>query len=484
MMEWHIVENWPVYLAVLFFLYWLSVLAVLINDLRDPTRTLAWLTVLTFLPLLGLILYFFLGRNWKKTSRDHNLSRLNLLEQPVLDRIRKKYAPKAGQAIKQPLADRWECLVRLVLKSGGSPPLPAYDIQMFTNGKDKFDHLKKDIAKARRSINIQYFIWEHDQLTAQLCSLLKQSLSRGVQVRILNDFIGCMPYSKKELRELSRAGARVHFDVRQIGQANYRNHRKIAVIDEILGYTGGINVGQEYIDGGSRYPAWRDTHLRFLGPAVAELQRLFCRRWYRATGENLFGEQFFPQNYPSAGTMFPVQVAATSVEDKWETAHRAHCAAISRARKCVWIQSPYFVPDDQIYEGLINAALSDLDVRLMITGWPDKKTAWYAAHSYFEALLEAGARVFLYNKGFMHAKTMSVDSAVLAAGTMNMDIRSLQLHKELMVWILDASKAAEHEKIFMDDLLHCREISLEDLASLSRLEKFRNASFRLASNLL
>lgn len=484
MMEWHVVENWPAYLAVLFFFYWFSVLAVLINDLRDPTRTLAWLIILTFLPLLGLILYFFLGRNWKKISRNQKSRRLNLLEEPVMAEIRGRYVSEAKAAMDNSLAQRWEGLLRLVHSSGGSMPQPAFDVQVFTSGGQKFENLKNDISRASRSINIQYFIWEHDQLTAELKELLLQCLARGVQVRILNDFIGCMLYSKKELRQLARAGARVHFDVRQVGQANYRNHRKIVVIDESLGYTGGINVGQEYIDGGSRYPAWRDTHLRFSGPAVAELQRLFSRRWYGATGENLFSDQFFPKNYPAGSSMIPVQVAATSVEDRWETARRAHVSAISRARHRIWIQSPYFVPDDQIYGALINAALSGVDVRLMITGWPDKKTAWYAAHSYFGALLEAGGKVYLYMRGFMHAKTICLDSTVSAVGTMNMDIRSLQLHKELMVWLLDAELTELNEKTFLADLTHCRELTMEDLSSMSRFAKFRNAALRLASNLL
>ncbi len=333
-------------------------------------------------------------------------------------------------------------------------------------------------------MNIQYFIWEKDKSTAELTGILLDRIEAGVEVRILNDFIGNLFYPKDELKKLATAGAKVHYDVRQLCRANYRNHRKIVVIDGKIGYTGGINVGQEYIDGGRRYPSWRDTHVCFRGPAVAELQKLFALNWHEDTGENLFNERFFPDHGPAPGRSIPAHVVSTSIEDKWGTAHRTHIKAISQAGKRVWIQSPYFVPDKQIYGAMVSAALAGVDLRLMMTGWPDKKIAWYAAYSYFGPLLEAGGRIYLYNKGFFHSKTMSIDGMLLAIGTMNMDIRSLELHKELMVWFLDEDFAGEHDAIFQADLLHCVEYTLVKLDSLSRAQKFRNSALRLASNLL
>jgi cardiolipin synthase A/B len=484
-MEWHIIENWPAYLGAAFFLYWLTVLVVLINDQRNPTRTLAWLIILTFLPLFGLVLYFFLGRNWKKFAEQNGLhERLHGLAAPRLSAVHEGYATESKKARAWAAKHGWAALTALIEQAEGGPPLPAWDVQILASGAEKFARLKLDLAGAKQTINIQYFIWERDALTAELTAILHERIAAGLEVRILNDFIGCLPYSKAELKQLAAAGAKVHFDVRQIGKANYRNHRKIVVIDGVLAYTGGINVGQEYIDGGSRYPAWRDTHVCFAGPAVTELQRLFALRWYEATNENLFSERFFPDVYPEGKRSVPAQVAATSVEDKWESARRAHVLAISQARQRVWVQSPYFVPDEQIYEAMVNAALAGIDVRLMMTGWPDKKTAWYAAHTYFGPLLEAGGRIFLYTKGFFHAKTMTIDGMLLAIGTMNLDIRSLELHKELMVWFMDETLTREHESIFQADLSHCEEYTLDRLRSLSRLAVFRNSALRLASNLL
>ncbi|MFN2342310.1 MAG: cardiolipin synthase [Desulfonatronovibrio sp.] len=484
-MEWHFVENWPSYLGFLFFLYLLTVMVLLINEQRNPTKTLTWLVVLIVFPFLGLVLYFFLGRNWKKIAEEKELhDHWRRLADTRIPQIRQSYAEDSKAARSWAEERGWEGLVDLIEHAEGVVPLPARDVQIFTGGAQKFARLKKDLSKAVHTINIQYFIWEHDVLTAELTAILHERIAAGVEVRILNDFIGNLFYPKDELKSLSRAGARVYFDVRQINKANYRNHRKIVVIDGVLGYTGGINVGQEYIDGGSRYPAWRDTHVCFKGPAVAELQKLFALRWYDATKENLFSKRFFPDNYPADDLCVPALVVATSVEDKWETARRAHVLAISRARHRVWIQSPYFVPDDQIYEVIINAALAGVDVRLIMTGWPDKKSAWYAAQTYFKSFLRAGGRIFFYTRGFFHAKTITIDSTLLAIGTMNMDVRSLELHKELMVWFLDESLAREHETVFEEDLLECEEYTMERLDSLSWFSRFRNSALRLASNLL
>lgn len=484
-MEWQFVESWPTVLVVAFFLYWFTVLVVLVNDQRDPTKTLAWLVVLSFLPLLGLLVYYFFGRNWRKIAEQQGLhERQRAMAGPTMRAIYARYADVAENGRKWAKQHGYTRLVQLIEQTESGPPLPACDVRILPSGAAKFALLKEDIAQARKTINIQYFIWERDQLTAELVAILLDRLRAGVEVRMLNDFIGNLPYRKTELKQLAAAGARIRFDVRQLNRANYRNHRKIVVIDGVLGYTGGINVGQEYIDGGRRFPAWRDTHVRFGGPAVAELQKLFALRWSRTGRENLFSPRFFPEYAPLPESCVPIQIAATSVEDKWQAARRAHVLAMGHARKRIWIQSPYFVPDEQIYETMVNAALAGVDVRLMMTGLPDKRTAWYAAQTYFGALLEAGGKVYFYMRGFFHAKTMTIDGNLLSIGTMNIDMRSLELHKELMVWFLDEDLAKHHETIFEEDLLACEEFTLDRLRSLSKFAVFRNSAMRLASNLL
>lgn len=465
--------------------YWIVIFIVLINDGRDPTKTLAWLLVLLLLPGFGLVFYYFAGRNWKKkTSKDSWLGEMREVSRPTVEGYRDRYAQDAQDACEWAEPRDLEHLMNLIETGDGSRPAGAYDVDLMPSGEEKFAKLLPDLAQAKDTINIQYFIWERDELSAKITAVLLERLAAGVEVRMLNDFIGNIRYKKDEIKRLQAAGARVDYDMKSLGAINYRDHRKMVVIDGVSAYTGGINVGQEYIDGGSRYPSWRDTHVRFHGPAVADLQRLFAERWHESTGESLFTERFFPVEYPTHGVRTLAQVVATGVEDPWETARRAHVLAMGLAEERIWIQSPYFVPDDAIYEAMINAALAGIDVRLMMTGWPDKRIAWFAAESYFRPFIEAGGRVFLYEAGFFHAKTMMIDSAMFSVGTLNLDIRSLELHKELMVWFYDEALTAEHAATFETDLEQCKEITIEHLDNLTWLQVLRDSAARLASNLL
>ena len=229
-------------------------------------------------------------------------------------------------------------------------------------------------------------------------------------------------------------------DVTGLARLNYRNHRKITVIDAEIGHTGGFNVGQEYIDGGKRFPAWRDTGLRMTGLGVADLEKLFDMRWYEVYRENLFKPEYYPDPALPLGDIM-VQTVHQGYDDPWNAATRAYQAAIAGARERVLIQSPYFVPDMTTLDVMINAAAGGKQVDFMITEWLDKKWPYWAAESYFKPLLEAGGRIFLWQKGFFHAKALMVDGEICSIGTMNMDIRSLKLHKELMVWIYDREVA-------------------------------------------
>jgi cardiolipin synthase len=254
------------------------------------------------------------------------------------------------------------------------------------------------------------------------------------------------------------------------------------VIDGVIGYTGGMNMGQKYIDGGVRFPTWRDTHLRVTGQAVAELQKLFAMRWFEVEHADLMQDQYLPPaESPSLDGHVLTQVVAHTIEDPWEASRRSHMIAISQAEKTLRIQSPYFVPDEGTYDALINAALSGVDLKFMMTGWVDKKLPFWAAQTYYEPLLRAGGRIYQYKGGFFHAKTIAVDSTVCAVGTMNMDIRSLLLHKELMMWIYDAGITAQLEGIFDHDLEQCEEITLESLQKVGRVANFRNSVARLFS---
>ena len=479
----------PAWLDTVFYVYWFVLIIMLIMDDREPSITLAWLFILLFLPFIGVVFYVFFGRDWKVVARRHGwVEKLRDTEKaqmaPIYERNVQavaRFYEEWGDSIAEPIS-------RAISKENVARVLPASSLELYNDGATKYRRLKEDLAGAQRFIHMQYFIWEQDRLTAELVPILLDRLAAGVEVRIMYDWMGCISFKKMELRQLKRAGAQVEADVTDLLRINYRNHRKIVVIDGEIGYTGGMNVGQEYIDGGDRFDTWRDTHMRMTGQAVASLEKLFAARWWehkKNGGDDLFAAQYMPAPDPDAvenGTL--VEVAAQGVEDPWSAARRTHMVAIGQAEESVWIQSPYFIPDYSIYDVMINAALSGVDVRFMMTGIPDKKIALWAAQTYYRKLLEAGARIFLYEAGFLHAKTIVVDHTTGAVGTMNMDQRSLKLHKELMVWVFDKAFALQVADAFSEDMTKCREVTLDEIRSVGRLKRFRNQAARLFSNVL
>ena len=471
---------------VLLVLYGIAAVAAIIAEDRDPTATLLWITILIALPGVGLLVYFFAGRDWKRIhARQRWVEDLRVLREPFMRPFYERYAAFTDAAVAAYVGTPTERLIRAISMERGNGPLPVNDLQIFPSGAEYFPHLIADISKAQRSIHMQYYTWERDGLTTEVCAALMERIDAGVEVRILNDFLGSLRFRKDQLDALKAAGARVGSDMAGIGRVNYRDHRKITVIDEVIGHTGGINIGQEYIDGGTRFPSWRDTGMRVTGPAVGELQKLFADRWYEVFRENLFKPRYFPApDTTVAPEPIMTHVVAQGVEERWSSSARAHEIAISGARSRVSVQSPYWVPDPTMLDVFVNAALSGVEVRFMMTGLPDKKLAYNAAESYWEPVLRAGGHVYLYMAGFMHAKTIAIDGTISAVGTMNLDIRSLRLNQELMVWIYDETVARRQEEIFEADLEKCVEVTLEDIASWSAFKRFTHSASRLASNLL
>jgi len=372
-----------------------------------------------------------------------------------------------------------------ITSQNGTRPLPCTGLVIYDRGADKFPALFDDISAATESIHLQYFIWEHDELTGRLCELLAEKVRAGVEVRVLYDWVGSIAYKKSQLRDLEAAGAQVHADAAHWSRLNYRNHRKMAIIDGRIAYTGGMNMGQEYIDGKPRYASWRDTHVRFGGPLVAELQRLFVQRWFRITRESLYTERYFPAlSTDDGGRVIWGQLSHSGPESRWQAIRNAFLLTIVSADERVWIQSPYFVPDEAIIEALVAQSLAGTDVRFMMTGVPDKKIAWNAAFSYIDEIVEAGGRMFQYDAGFFHAKAMTIDGEVAIIGTTNFDIRSFMLHDELSMFFYSAEVAAEQDAIFERDVVHCHEVLPEHYEGFGRIRRFRNALARLSSRLL
>ncbi len=481
--------NIPAYIIVLLFLAYTAVLIVLlISDDREPAITIAWLFILMFVPVVGVFFFIFFGRDWKVVAQRRGwVSALRVVRAEAMTPIYRRNTAAERRFKREWAGTVADKVARAIGTEDLAHVLPARSIELFVTGAAKFSRLKGDMATARRFIHLQYYIWEQDQLTAEITHILLDRLAAGVEVRIMFDWFGSLAFKKRELQRLAEAGAQVRADITDLARINYRNHRKIAVIDGEIGYTGGMNMGHEYIDGGARFASWRDTHVRITGQAVAELEKLFASRWFehRRDRENLFGEQYMPAAETHAERdAILVEAAAQGVEDPWEAARRAHMIAIAQAECSVYVQSPYFVPDYSLYDLLINAALAGLDVRFMMTGVPDRKTAFWAAQTYHRKLIEAGGHIYQYQAGFFHCKTIVVDGNLSAVGTMNMDNRSLKLHKELMLWVFHEPFARQVQESFLSDMARCHEVTMEDVLAVGRLRHFRNQAARLFSNVL
>ncbi len=322
-------------LPLIFLMYVVAVAIALIYDDRDPTTTLAWILLLWALPGFGLVLYFFAGRNWaSKTRKGKVLHDYLAIRTPFMKPIYQRYAEQA-EKLQASMAHRFQGrVISGIDQMNDTALLPVVSVDVWPHGSTYFPELIADIRRAEKFVHMQYFIWERDELTEAICDALMDRLKAGVEVRILNDFLGNIQYKKDQLRALRDAGAEWKSDQAQIGRLNYRNHRKITVIDGVIGHTGGFNIGQEYIDGKPKYPYWRDTGVRIVGPGVMRLQELFAARWFEVERESLFTEKYFPRWEGDPGSIM-TQVVAHGVEDWWQSSSRAYEIAITAADKRV-----------------------------------------------------------------------------------------------------------------------------------------------------
>jgi cardiolipin synthase A/B len=474
-------------LDILILLALAAVVIVLATDDRDPSTVLAWLFVILLLPILGLIAYFFFGRNYRRDSRRRQ--RIMAQMEAVADEslasataANTKFAKAAAAALAGTPGGRIESAGRI---EGEVAPLPADTVDLYLNGSQKFPALLAEMATAERYIHLMYLEWDQDELTAQVTEVLLERLKAGVQVHILYDWLTCVVYKKDELKRLAAAGAVVAPCYKRLPQMNYRNHMKMVIIDGKSVYSGGMNMAQKYIDGGPRFDSWRDTSFRLSGPVVVPYLMLYAATWLYNGGTEDLASDFMPvpvEHGPHQG--IPVQVLHSSVQTTFKTIRDVFIAALLNARERIWIQSPYFVPDEPLITAMCTAATSGVDVRFMMTGLPDKRPPFYAAQAYYPQLLRGGVKVYQYKAGFLHAKTVTVDDQLSIIGTCNWDIRSLILHDEVVSVFYDAGVATRYAAQYERDIADCEEVTLEALASLGGRRRFRNSVYRLGSRLL
>jgi cardiolipin synthase A/B len=475
-------------LASLVGLYALVTSIFLISENRRPQATLAWMLAFLLAPGIGLLIYLFFGRDQKAFSKEGKLLGQNLDESAlpqlahILSRQDAEIADLEGDS-----ASRRK-LMMLVRRNSNSALVRSSDVQVLQDASTFYPRLMEDMKEARHSIHHQYYIWGADGFTEDLKAIMIAKAREGVEVRLLYDPVGSFQYlSGTYLRQLREGGVHIAptSPLYKLHTISYRNHRKITVIDGVIGYTGGMNIGQEHLDGGKGFESWRDTQLRMVGDAAATLQAVFMVDWYNAVQENLFAQAYFPAAAAPTDRDVPVQILTSGPDSRWAAIRQLYAFMIGTSQRRVFVQSPVFIPDATIAEALKVAALSGVDVRVMISaraaGTPLPE---WAGNTYFADIVAAGVRVYLYEKGYLHTKTISVDSEVCSIGSANIDIRSFSINYELNAVVYDSDLAKQLETQFEHDLAGCREFDPMAYQQRGRIIRFRDSAARLLSPLL
>ncbi len=463
----------------------------LIMDNRKPQTTFAWLFLFIVLPVGGVILYIFFGRNWKAFAKQRKLT-MQAIGKDLMRNLSPEF-PRQAEVIDRLAHERTASyrtrLLELATRNSGSGIAGYNQVKILQDAHEKYPRLLEDLRGAQCSIHLQYYIWTEDEFTLQVKKVLMERARAGVKVHCLYDASN-KGLSKQYLADLRAAGVAIHPYLRYdslytLHNANYRSHRKIAVIDGKIGYVGGMNLDQEQLSGGKVFNAWRDTHLRIHGEAATLLQALFVTSWYNTTREKLFAPAYFPPVRDEVDTFLPIQITASGPDSQWQAIKQIYFFMIASAQHHVYIQSPFFIPDESIADALRAAALAGVDVKIICQ--PRGFTydlAYRAAYTYYAEMARAGCRIFLYQAGYFHPKTISIDSTICAVGTANMDIRSFSINYETIAVMYDEATALELEADFHNDLQRCEEFKLEDYKKSGVVRRFWDSVDRLFSPVL
>ena len=471
-----------VLIAMFFLLNLLSALSLIFIERKEPTTTWAWLIILIVLPGIGLILYLLLGQN---------LSRQKIFrEKKLADKI-KRYKLISNRELPNfdsEINENYEDLILMNYNHSGAIYTTGNEVKTYINGEDKFRDLFNDIRAAKSFIHIEYYIFRYDDLGRALIKELHEKTKDGVEVRLVIDGMGSKRITKKIIKEIESYGIKVavffpgvlpHINTR----INYRNHRKIVVIDGKIGYVGGFNVGNEYVNKGKQFKFWRDTHIRVKGEAVNELNKRFILDWDYAADENMGNmSMYFP--IPEVVGSVGMQIVSSGPDHMEEYIKNSYMKIINNAKNYVYIQTPYLVPDSPMMEALKISALSGVDVRIIVPGAPDHFFMEWMLSANIGLLIEYGIKIYRYGNGFIHSKTIVADGEVCSIGTANLDIRSFKLNFEVNAFIYNEKIAKEQEKIFLGDQLKSKLVKKEEYYKRSRSLRIKESLIRLLAPIL
>lgn len=472
--------------ALILCLFIVQIAIIVILEFRRPQRAMAWICITFCCPPLGLLFYYFLGRDYRLGRKLGNrcVSLLREIRSHVSGKIQiVKNTADTGN----PGFEEQREFLHLLSGLAESPITSHNQCQVLSSAEEAYQQMLEAMEHAQEHIHMEFYIFRDDGIGRQFQELMIRKARQGVRVRLLCDGLGSHQLSRAFVNTLKNGGVQVHFFLPPLTSLldrrfNYRNHRKILVVDGLTGFTGGMNIGDDYLGKDPKMGYWRDTHLRLEGDAVYHLQYVFLKDWRLAAGDSMSHPRFFPAH--AVSSQAAVQIVASGPDGAIDTTQEMYFASLCAAKKRIWITSPYFIPDPAICRALKNAVLSGVDVKIIIPAKPDNKLVYYASLSYLENLQDAGVKFYRYTAGFMHAKVMIIDNLLATAGSANLDMRSFYSNFELTAVLLRPETIAGLAADFSRDLKLSEYIDPEKFRKRGRNVKRIEGLCQLLSPLL
>ncbi len=451
---------------------------VVLRENRNPIRALSWVIALVFLPGVGLIFYLFFGRSLRGM---HMISRHNKRK------IMHDNSPDRIDLNDLNITEEQKNIIKLSYNLSRSPFTVNNEIDIYTDGASKFESLKQDLLNAKKSILLQYYIFLDDIIGNEIADILISKAKQGVMVKVIYDHIGSFSARNRFFDKMKQHGVETHPFFRVnfphfANRINWRNHRKIVVIDGNIGYIGGMNIADRYVNGLPNGEEWRDTHFRVRGDIVESLIYSFAIDW-----NFLKKDPYIPEVKTERSeicNLTGVQLVTGGPTERWNNLTLCFLRAISSARRKILIQTPYFLPTDGLLNALEAAALAKIDVRIMMPRNTDSRLLHYASFSYITQCLKAGIKVYLYEPGMLHAKAMIIDDNFVTAGSTNFDFRSFENNFECNLLIYDTEINRKMRAIFFNDLKRCKKLTLEQWKKRPLPQRFLESLLRLVSPIL
>ncbi len=479
--------EYSIALGIVYAFTTLALVLAVMQQHGDPTKTLAWMLFIAFVPVIGLIFYLTLGKSYR---RDKIISRKEVSDQKQLRLVSEMLVGKEAHNVfpltksQSPFGD----IAHMLVHTNKTMPTRYNQATLLINASQKYEALFRAIEEARQHVHLEYYIIYDDGVGNRLRELLIRKAGEGVEVRLIYDHLGSWGLSKKYLQSLKDGGVKVFpfLPVRLSffkSKINHRNHRKIVIVDGKIAFVGGINIADYYLSGLPELGSWRDTHVMLKGDAVRWLQSIFMLDWIFVSREQISNAmRYFPAHH--IRNECTVQIASSGPDSDWATIMQTYFAAINTATHQLYIATPYFVPNESMLTALCAAALRGVDVRLMMSERSDSSITQWASMSYVETMLEAGVRVFLYSKGITHSKLLMADGEFCSVGTANMDVRSFEHNFEVNALFYDKNFTRQVEEMFVQDLRYCKEVLPHEWEKRPRRERFMENLSRLLAPML